>query len=121
MSVEVQDNQVASQEVSLTEKAIQEVRNIKKDQNIPQDYYLRMGVKGGGCSGFTYALAFDENANEGDNTYEFEDVKVLVDYKSLMYLAGITLDFQDGLNGRGFTFDNPNATRTCGCGSSFGA
>ncbi len=110
-----------AQELTVTPKAIAEIKNIIKDQSIPENYVLRLGVQGGGCSGFQYSLAFDENVGEGDSTYEFDNVKVVVDYKSMLYLKGIVLDFQDGLSGRGFVFNNPNAQRTCGCGSSFSA
>ncbi len=105
----------------VTEKAIAEIQNIVKEQSIPENYVLRMGVQGGGCSGFSYSLAFDEATSESDSVLEFGKVKIAVDYKSLLYLKGITLDFQDGLNGRGFVFNNPNAKKTCGCGSSFSA
>ncbi len=108
-------------EIVLTDRALQEVANIMKEQSIPENFRLRLGVQGGGCSGFSYSLAFDEHVTENDMTYEFENVKVVVDYKSLLYLKGVNLDFQDGLNGRGFVFGNPNATKTCGCGSSFSA
>ena len=108
-------------EIVLTDRALTEVANIMKEQSIPENYHLRVGVQGGGCSGFSYSLAFDEQTTENDMVFEFGTVKVAVDYKSLLYLKGITLDFQDGLNGRGFIFNNPNATRTCGCGSSFSA
>jgi len=109
------------EDIKVTDRAIQEIKNIMKEQSIPQNYVLRVGVQGGGCSGFQYSLAFDENMSENDFAYDFENVKVVVDYKSLLYLKGVSLDFQDGLNGRGFVFNNPNATRTCGCGSSFSA
>jgi iron-sulfur cluster assembly protein len=108
-------------EIIVTPKAIAEIKNIIKDQSIPENYVLRIGVQGGGCSGFQYSLAFDENVSESDSTYTYDNVKVAVDYKSMLYLKGVVLDFQDGLSGRGFVFNNPNATRTCGCGSSFSA
>jgi len=110
-----------AQEITVTPKAIAEIKNIKKDQSIPDNYILRIGVQGGGCSGFQYSLAFDETVGDGDSTFTYDDVKIVVDYKSMLYLKGIVLDFQDGLSGRGFEFKNPNATRTCGCGSSFSA
>ncbi|MFN0049875.1 MAG: HesB/IscA family protein [Cytophagales bacterium] len=80
---------------------------------------IRVSVKGGGCSGLMYDLAFDSEINEKDQVYEDKGVKILVDKKSLLYLLGTTLDFSDGLNGKGFQFVNPNASRTCGCGESF--
>jgi iron-sulfur cluster assembly protein len=91
------------------------------DENkITQEFGLRIGVKGGGCSGLTYTLGFDPENREGDSIIEQEGVKLFVDGKSLFYLAGTQLDFSDGLNGKGFIFNNPNATKSCGCGESFG-
>lgn len=115
--VEVKENPTAS--VSITSRAAQEIVKIKNDNKIPETHALRLGVKGGGCSGLTYVLAFDEKPRVGDNEFEMEGIKIYVDPKSLAYLAGTTLDFSDGLNGKGFVFNNPNATKTCGCGSSF--
>lgn len=106
--------------VSITEKALAEIRKIRESNDIPADYGLRVGVKGGGCSGLSYSLAFDGESGESDVVIEFGDVSLWVDKKSLFYLMGSEVDFSDGLNGRGFTFNNPNATRTCGCGESFG-
>jgi len=105
--------------INITPKAADEIRNIKTQNNIPDSYGLRVGVKGGGCSGFSYVLAFDSEPREGDKILMLGGVKVFIDPKSLMYLSGTELDFQDGLMGRGFVFNNPNATRTCGCGNSF--
>jgi iron-sulfur cluster assembly protein len=110
----------AEDTIVITSKALKEVKKIKGQNNIPEHFGLRVGVKGGGCSGFTYTLGFDAEPNENDYTYDMEGVTVFVDPKSLFYLMGVELDFSDGLNGRGFTFNNPNATKTCGCGSSFG-
>ncbi len=107
-------------DIVITDEAIQEIINIKKDQNIGENFFLRIGVQGGGCSGFGYALAFDDQIAETDTVYTFGDIKVAVDYKSILYLKGVTMDYYDGPNGKGFTFDNPNAVRTCGCGSSCG-
>jgi len=81
--------------------------------------YLRVAVKGGGCSGLSYNLSFDTEQNSNDTLTQDKDVKILVDNKSLLYLFGTELDFSDGLNGKGFQFVNPNASRTCGCGESF--
>jgi len=106
--------------VIITPRAVQEIDRIKHDNNIAGTHALRLGVKGGGCSGMSYVLAFDEKPRPGDVIYEIEGVTVYVDPKSLFYLSGTTLDFSDGLNGRGFVFNNPQAARTCGCGSSFG-
>jgi iron-sulfur cluster assembly protein len=83
------------------------------------DYFVRVGVKGGGCSGLEYELNFDNERKEGDEMYEDKGVKIVVDMKSLLYLYGTELDYTGGLNGKGLVFKNPNATRTCGCGESF--
>jgi iron-sulfur cluster assembly protein len=109
-----------STEISLTDKAIDEIKRIMSENQVPDSYGLRVGVKGGGCSGFTYTLGFDAEAKEGDTIIEDNDVKLFVDGKSLFYLAGTELNFSDGLNGKGFVFNNPNASKTCGCGDSFG-
>lgn len=107
-------------EITVTEKAKNEIQRIKQSNNIPENYGLRVGVKGGGCSGLTYTLNFNENSKDGDTIIEYENVKLFVDGKSLFYLMGTELDFSDGLNGKGFIFNNPNASKTCGCGESFG-
>jgi len=104
----------------ITDRAIQEIKKIKQENNIPSDHYLRLGVKGGGCSGLSYVLAFDNNEKNGDKKLILNDLTVIIDPKSLFYLSGTTLEFNDGLNGRGFVFNNPNAAKTCGCGHSFG-
>ncbi len=109
-----------SEEINITDKAIAEVKKIMEENTIPGDYGLRVGIKGGGCSGLTYTLGFDAEERPGDNIIEKDGVKVYIDMKSNLYLSGTELDFTDGLNGRGFVFNNPNAKRTCGCGSSFG-
>jgi len=106
--------------IRITQKALNEVKKIKSQNSIPDDYGLRVGVKGGGCSGMSYTLGFDASEKDLDRVYETQGVRVFIDPKSLFYLMGVTLDYSDGLNGRGFTFNNPNATKTCGCGSSFG-
>src|SRR6476659_5605258 len=108
-------------EITLTEKAVSEVTKIMEQNKIPATYGLRVGVKGGGCSGLSYSLGFDAEAREGDKIIRKDGVQIFIDTKSLFYLSGTQLDFTDGLNGRGFVFNNPNATKTCGCGSSFGA
>ncbi|PLX22664.1 MAG: iron-sulfur cluster insertion protein ErpA [Ignavibacteria bacterium] len=108
-------------EITVTEKAAQEIAKIRAENGIPGEYNLRIGVKGGGCSGLTYSLGFDGEQNDGDEILEISGVKLVVDSKSLFYLEGTEVDYSDGLQGRGFVFNNPNAVRTCGCGSSFGA
>jgi len=107
-------------EITITEKAKKEILRIMKENNVPENYGLRVGVKGGGCSGLTYTLNFVGDEKEGDTIIEDENVKLFIDGKSLFYLTGTELDFSDGLNGKGFLFNNPNATKTCGCGDSFG-
>jgi iron-sulfur cluster assembly protein len=81
--------------------------------------YVRVGVKSGGCSGLSYDLTFDKEKEENDKVFEDNDIKVIVDKKSFLYLVGTTLEYSGGLNGKGFVFNNPNANRTCGCGESF--
>jgi iron-sulfur cluster assembly protein len=108
-------------EIALTEKAVSEVKKIMEANKIPDTYGLRVGVKGGGCSGLSYSLGFDGESRENDKIISKEGIRIFVDPKSLFYLSGTQLDFTDGLNGRGFVFNNPNAAKTCGCGSSFGA
>lgn len=107
--------------INITSKALAEVKKIKASNNIADDYGLRLGVKGGGCSGMSYTLGFDAASRDTDLVLDAEGVNIFIDSKSMFYLMGMTLDFSDGLMGKGFTFNNPNATKTCGCGSSFGA
>lgn len=107
-------------DITITEKAAKEVRQIQSENNIPGNFGLRIGVKGGGCSGLTYTLGFDAEPKESDTVIEDNGIKLFVDGKSLFYLMGTELDFTDGLNGKGFIFNNPNAKKTCGCGESFG-
>jgi iron-sulfur cluster assembly protein len=104
--------------VTITERAQAEIRTIFKNEERVGDVGLRLGVIGGGCSGLSYEMAFSER-HPDDSVIECEGFTVLLDPKSTIYLKGITLDFQDGLQGRGFVFANPNATNTCGCGESF--
>ncbi len=105
--------------VTITDKAKEQIIELRKEEGKDETYNIRVSVKGGGCSGLMYDLEFDNALNEGDEVFEDKDVKILVDKKSLLYLLGTTLDFSDGLNGKGFQFINPNASRTCGCGESF--
>ncbi|MBL1211986.1 MAG: iron-sulfur cluster insertion protein ErpA [Ignavibacteriae bacterium] len=112
--------QDVSSDIKITEKAAAQIKQIMAENDIPNDYGLRIGVKGGGCSGMTYHLGFDGEQKDGDTIINYEDVKLFVDGKSLFYLTGTELDYSDGLNGKGFIFNNPNANKTCGCGESFG-
>ena len=112
--------QQANDEIFMTAKAAEQVRKLKVENSIPEAHGLRLGVKGGGCSGLSYVLGFDEAAKETDTVFVLHGISVYIDPKSLFYLSGTVLDFSDGLNGKGFVFNNPQAARTCGCGSSFG-
>jgi iron-sulfur cluster assembly protein len=104
--------------VQLTEVAAGKVKEIMAQQN-PAPTALRVAVVGGGCSGFSYHMAFENQENPSDNVYEFEGVKLLVDQMSEMYLDGVQIDYIETLEGAGFKFNNPNVKSTCGCGSSF--
>ena len=104
--------------VQLSDRAAAEVGKIVANKQIPEGYHLRVGVKGGGCSGMSYVLGFDK-AREHDMTFVSQGVEVLMDKRHGLYLMGTTVDYHDGLQARGFVFENPNATSTCGCGSSF--
>jgi iron-sulfur cluster assembly protein len=106
--------------VILTETAAREVRAIIQQQELDAEKVrLRVGVKGGGCSGFSYILDLTETQKDTDEVFEQHGIKIIVDPKSLLYLGGVTVDFKDEIMGRGFVFNNPNATSSCGCGSSF--
>jgi iron-sulfur cluster assembly protein len=105
--------------ITVSENALAHVRRLKTQQNLGDDFGLRVSVKGGGCSGLSYGLDFDNEEKKGDQIFEDKGVKLFVDMKSFLYLAGTELDFSDGLNGKGFHFVNPNAARSCGCGESF--
>jgi iron-sulfur cluster assembly protein len=103
--------------ISLSTGAASEIKRLLQKENKPE-MGLRIGVRAGGCSGMSYMLGFD-SAHEGDSVEEHEGIKILIDPQSAMYVAGTELDYVDGLQGKGFTFKNPNATRSCGCGESF--
>jgi iron-sulfur cluster assembly protein len=107
--------------IYVSDKAKEKVAKLMADAGIAGDssYFLRVGVVGGGCSGLSYKLDFDNERKPTDQVFEDNGVKVVTDLKSFLYLVNTTLDFSDGLNGKGFYFSNPNASRTCGCGESF--
>jgi len=106
--------------IQVTDKAKKQVIDLMQEDGFNADTdFVRVGVKSGGCSGLSYDLIFDKNKNEDDKVFVHNDVKIIVDKKSFLYLIGTTLDFSGGLNGTGFVFKNPNANRTCGCGESF--
>lgn len=105
--------------IQVTDKAKEKLTQLKKEEGHPESFNVRVAVQGGGCSGLMYQLDFDGEIKGDDKVFEDKGVKILVDKKSILYLLGTTLDFSDGLNGKGFQFINPNASRTCGCGESF--
>lgn len=105
--------------IIITDKAKNHLIELRKQEGHSDNSNVRVSVKGGGCSGLMYDLGFDSEVNEADEIVENKGLKIVVDKKSIIYLAGTTLDFSDGLNGKGFQFINPNAERTCGCGESF--
>jgi len=109
--------------IKVTEKAVKEVKKVMQEQNIPiEENLLEIGVTGGGCSGFQYRLGFKKKSeidSLNSTLFSFDGLEAVVDNRSLLYLEGITVDFHDGLDKRGFLFDNPNAKSCCGCGSSF--
>lgn len=107
--------------IYVSDKAREKVQKLMEDAGVAGDssYFLRVGVVGGGCSGLSYKLDFDNEMKPTDQVFEDNGVKVVTDLKSFLYLVNTTLDFSDGLNGKGFYFSNPNASRTCGCGESF--
>ena len=107
--------------IYISDKAKEKVIQLMGEAGIASDssYFVRVGVVGGGCSGLSYKLDFDNEQKPTDQVFEDKGVKIVTDLKSLLYLVNTTLDFSDGLNGKGFQFINPNASRTCGCGESF--
>lgn len=117
MSVE---NITAAAPVTLTEGAVTELKKLIDQQEISDDFGLRLGVEGGGCSGMSYILGFDQK-KDGDTEFMIEGIRVFMHKAHGLYLAGMEVDFRNGLDARGFTFSNPNASTTCGCGSSFSA
>jgi iron-sulfur cluster assembly protein len=110
----------ATEPIKLTETAVNQLKKIIIDQNIPAEFGLRVGIKGGGCSGFSYVLGFDEK-KEKDDSFEVNGIKVFMEKAHAIYLLGMEIDWVEGLNNRGFMFNNPNANDTCGCGTSFSA
>jgi iron-sulfur cluster assembly protein len=105
--------------IYISDKAAEKIRELMNDAQVSEGYFVRVGVIGGGCSGLSYKLDFDNEAQPMDQVFEDKGIKVVCDLKSFLYLVNTELDFSDGLNGKGFNFINPNASRTCGCGESF--
>lgn len=112
------DATIVSSPVTLTEGAISEIRRLMKEDDFDKSQFLRIGVKGGGCSGMTYVLGFDKKV-AADTIFEIEGIPCIMEQSHQLYLFGMEVDWQGGLNSRGFTFSNPNASKTCGCGTSF--
>lgn len=105
--------------ITVSESAKEHALQLIKEENKPADSFIRVGVEGGGCSGLSYKLEFDNVMREGDQAFEDKGIRIVVDRKSFLYLVGTELQYSGGLNGKGFVFNNPNASRTCGCGESF--
>jgi iron-sulfur cluster assembly protein len=105
--------------IKVSDSATEQVAKLLQEESKPAGSFVRVGVEGGGCSGLMYQLNFDHEMKEGDQVFEDNGVKVVVDRKSFLYLVGTELEYTGGLNGKGFVFKNPNASRTCGCGESF--
>lgn len=106
--------------IKVSEEAKKKISTLMSEEGFdPSNDFVRVGVKSGGCSGLSYELKFDKAQAEGDKVFEDNDVKIVVDKRSVLYLAGTILEYSGGLNGKGFVFNNPNAQRTCGCGESF--
>ena len=105
--------------VTVRERAAEKIIELRQKEGLTHEYNIRVAVEGGGCSGLMYNLDFSSAPQANDMVFEDKGVKIMVDKKSILYLAGTELDFSDGLNGKGFQFKNPNASRVCGCGESF--
>jgi iron-sulfur cluster assembly protein len=105
--------------IEVSQQAKEKLLSLMREEGHKKEVFVRVGVNSGGCSGLSYDLGFDTNKNEDDKLFEHNDVKILVNKKSFLYLIGTTLEYSAGLNGKGFVFNNPNASRTCGCGESF--
>lgn len=105
--------------IHISEKAKDRVLRLREEEQLGKDYFLRVSVVGGGCSGLSYKMDFDNTSLPEDQVFEEKGMKLVTDLKSLLYLYDTTLEFSDGLNGKGFYFENPNASRTCSCGESF--
>ncbi len=117
-SSEPEERALTGKPVTLTQRAANQVKEIIASEALDSNLYLRVAVEGGGCSGLSYKLGLDHRAEE-DEVFESFGIEVIVDPKHVMYLEGIEIDYPDGLDARGFTFDNPNAAESCGCGTSF--
>lgn len=104
------------QDIRITEKAAEQVKKLLAENNLDDSYYLRIAIKGGGCSGFQYSLALDNQITPLDSTYDVESIKIVIDGKSLFYISGTEIDYTDDVTAKGFVFNNPNSKQSCGCG-----
>lgn len=105
--------------ITISEKAAKRIQNLKSEEEQPAEAFLRVEVKKGGCSGLSYKMNFDTQLQTNDQVFDQHGQRIVIDNNSFLFIAGMTLDYSGGLNGKGFTFSNPNATKTCGCGTSF--
>ncbi|PIS10240.1 MAG: iron-sulfur cluster assembly accessory protein [Bdellovibrio sp. CG10_big_fil_rev_8_21_14_0_10_47_8] len=105
--------------IQISEGASHKLKTLRTEEGRDASYFLRVEVKKGGCSGLSYKMEFDNSSRDGDKTFEMNGEKIVVDSQSFLYLIGMTLEYSGGLNGKGFVFNNPNATKSCGCGASF--
>lgn len=115
----MEEDEIPSDPITLTDKAVEMIIKVRADEHVPDERALRLAVKGGGCSGYSYDLYFDAPRPGMDMVYMIKGVKVVIDQMSLMYLMGTEIDYVESLMGGGFKFNNPNVKATCGCGSSF--
>jgi len=113
-----QETEISTQEINITPEAAEQIRNIRRENQIPDTHGLRIGIQSGGCCGSSYSLAFDDKVEATDRVFQSEGVSIYVDEENLGSLSGTTLEFVDGPNGKGFRFDNPNQSKSCGCGDN---
>jgi iron-sulfur cluster assembly protein len=113
-----QETEISTQEIIITPEAAEQIRNIRRENQIPDTHGLRIGIQSGGCCGSSYSLAFDDKVESTDRIFQSEGVSIYVDEENLGSLSGTTLEFVDGPNGKGFRFDNPNQSKSCGCGDN---
>jgi iron-sulfur cluster assembly protein len=113
-----QESEVSTQEIIITPEAAEQIRNIRRENQIPDTHGLRIGIQSGGCCGSSYVLAFDDKVEATDRVFQSEGVSIYVDEENLVGLSGTTLEYVDSPNGKGFRFDNPNQSKSCGCGNN---
>ena len=113
-----QETEISAKEITITPEAAEQIRNIRRENQIPETHGLRIGIQSGGCCGSSYSLAFDDTVEPTDRVFQCEGISMYVDQENLESLSGTTLEFVDGPNGKGFRFDNPNQSKSCGCGDN---